>query len=403
MTTLAQGIRHIGIEVTFSPNPIFRRLAPMATLIALISVVPGAWSGALDALSEAYLAVSVFVAGTLALVYAAERGLNTDLGEWLMRYRNWQVPAAALLGAFPGCGGAIVAMTQYTRGYLSFGGVVATLTATMGDAMFLLLASEPLIGVGILAMGVVVGTLSGYLIDAIHGDEFLRPVKKDHHNTGQAACPVSAEGLSTVEKSWIALMTPGVVIGVLAAFQVDFDDLVRPLIPGEPGFWLGVAGTLLAIGMWVNTGGDQQNRPCDKGEVCEARNSSITRRVIEDTNFITVWAAFAFISYELLITAFALDPGNLLAVWSPLVPAMAIAIGLIPGCGPQILVTSLYVSGAVPLSAQLGNAIANDGDALLPAIAVAPKAALVATLYSAIPAFLVAYGWYMVMERGAVL
>jgi hypothetical protein len=398
MTALAQGIRHIGIQAGFNTNPMFRRLAPLATLIAVISVVPGTWSGVLDALSEAYLAVSVFVAGTLALVYAAERAFNTDLGEWLMRYRRWQVPAAALLGAFPGCGGAIVAMTQYIRGYLSFGGVVATLTATMGDAMFLLLASEPLTGVGLLAMGVVVGTLSGYLIDAIHGDGFMRPVRTDPRHAGPTARPGPAKRLSAMEKSWVAMMVPGVVIGVLAAFQVDFDDLVRPLIPGEPGFWLGVAGTLLAVGMWINSGDGQQNRPCDKGKACETRNNSVTRRVIDDTNFITAWVAFAFVSYELLTTALALDLGSVLAVWSPLVPAMAIAIGLIPGCGPQILVTSLYVSGTVPLSAQLGNAIANDGDALLPAIAAAPKAALVATLYSAIPAFLVAYGWYIVME-----
>ena len=49
-------------------------------------------------------------------------------------------------------------------------------------------------------------------------------------------------------------------------------------------------------------------------------------------------------------------------------------------CGPQIMFTTLYLSGGFPLSAQFGNAIPNDGDALFPAIAIAPKAALVATL-----------------------
>jgi hypothetical protein len=33
-------------------------------------------------------------------------------------------------------------MTQYTRGKISFGSVVATLTATMGDAAFLLIAKN---------------------------------------------------------------------------------------------------------------------------------------------------------------------------------------------------------------------------------------------------------------------
>jgi len=119
-----------------------------------------------EALSEAYLAVTVFVAGTLALLYGLEAAFKADIGLVLARHRRWQVPAAALLGAFPGCGGAIVAVTQYTRGYLTFGGLVATLTATMGDAMFLLLAKEPATGAMILLLGIAVGTLSGYLIDA---------------------------------------------------------------------------------------------------------------------------------------------------------------------------------------------------------------------------------------------
>ena len=79
-------------------------------------------------------------------------------------------------------------------------------------------------------------------------------------------------------------------------------------------------------------------------------------------------------------------------------PLIGLAIGILPGCGPQILVTSLYISGAAPLSAQLSNAISNDGDALFPAIAMAPKAALVATIYSAIPALIVGYGYFFLFE-----
>ena len=78
---------------------------------------------------------------------------------------------------------------------------------------------------------------------------------------------------------------------------------------------------------------------------------------------------------------------------------MAIVIGFIPGCGPQILLTTMYLNGVVPLSAQLGNAISNDGDALFPAIAMAPKAAVMATIYSALPAFIVAYGYMWLFEH----
>ena len=64
------------------------------------------------------------------------------------------------------------------------------------------------------------------------------------------------------------------------------------------------------------------------------------------------------------------------------------------GCGPQVLVTTLYINGIIPFAALIGNAISNDGDALFPAIALNPRAAIIATLYSAVPALIVAYGFY---------
>jgi len=95
--------------------------------------------------------------------------------------------------------------------------------------------------------------------------------------------------------------------------------------------------------------------------------------------------------FELSVVWFGLDIAGLIQSMGPGLVGLAIIIGFLPGCGPQILVTSLYLNGAVPFSAQLGNAISNDGDALFPAIALSPKAALIATVYSAIPAFLVGY------------
>ena len=74
------------------------------------------------------------------------------------------------------------------------------------------------------------------------------------------------------------------------------------------------------------------------------------------------------------------------------------SIWFLPGCGPQVVVATFYLNGYIPLSAELGNAISNDGDALFPAIALAPKAAILATLYSAIPALVVAYGYFYLFE-----
>ena len=78
--------------------------------------------------------------------------------------------------------------------------------------------------------------------------------------------------------------------------------------------------------------------------------------------------------------------------WLSTPPLIAIIIGFLPGCGPQILVTSLYLSGIMPISALIGNALSNDEDVLFPAIAITSRAAIIATIYSAVPAFIIAYG-----------
>ena len=85
-------------------------------------------------------------------------------------------------------------------------------------------------------------------------------------------------------------------------------------------------------------------------------------------------------------------------IWLPFVPLMAVFLGFLPGCGPQIIVTTFYLNGIIPLSAEIGNAISNDGDALFPAIALTPKAAIIATLYSAVPAIIFAYSYMIIFE-----
>lgn len=400
MTTLVQNIKRLkplagGSAPVQAPTVAGRRAMVVAAMVALISILPGGWGLVFDALSEAYLAVSVFVAGTLALVFAAERVFKADLGQWLQRHRRWQVAVATMLGAFPGCGGAIIVVTQFTRGYLGFGAVVATLTATMGDAMFLLLAREPGTALGVLALSMLVAMASGYLVDAMHGADFMRPAVKPVATQDSCAVRAGSQAgrLDAVERLWLGLMMPGFVLGVLAAMQVAVDVQWFGL---RPVYWLGVAGAVLALAMWSGDGDGEAD--CEAEGVCGGERSPLLRSVIGNTNFVTVWVVFAFVAYELLLAMSGIDLQQGLSVWAPLVPAMAILLGLIPGCGPQIMVTSLYLSGSVPLSAQLGNALANDGDALFPALVVAPKAALLATLYSAVPAVLVAYAWYGLVE-----
>ncbi|MEM7079733.1 MAG: putative manganese transporter [Pseudomonadota bacterium] len=332
------------------------------------------------ALADAYLAVGVFVAATFAIFFFLESRLGTNVGDWLQRYQRFEVPVAALLGAIPGCGGAVMVITQFAMGRASFGAIVAVLTSTMGDAAFFLLAQQFGTGLLLISVSLVLGTISGWLVNLIHSDGYLRVQRPLVYPREQQAVRVPA----MVWTLWSAITAPALLLGIAGLFQVE----IPPLL-----YWtLGVGGGLLSIVLWA----------LSPSQAVHLAASEVTRpvpyRVALNTNFVTVWVVTAFLVFEFAGGAESLTP--VFNAATPLLPLIGIVVGFLPGCGPQILVTMLYLSGVLPMSAQLGNAISNDGDALFPAIAVAPRAAVIATVYTAIPALLVAYGYYVLFESG---
>lgn len=381
----------------------WRALIPLA-LVTLAWASPEVGGIVVETVSEAYLQVSVFVAATLALLYGLERLFRVDSADILARHPRIQVPVAAFLGALPGCGGAIVVVTQYVNGHVGFGALVAVLTATMGDAAFLLLAQEPMTGLGVFALGMGVGIISGYVVEAVHGRDFMRmqALAGPEEAERRARLGRRPRDGSPLNPLWLVLMVPGVVFAVPIAMQLDPNQWFGTLAPYRPVTWLGFAGGLFALLMWAahmtaEPGRHHANPAANPNDRVLVERPSLGSRVINDTNFVTVWVIAAFLVYELGMHFSGADLGHWFKVWAPVTPLIAILVGFLPGCGPQIVVTTLYLTGVIPMAALLGNAISNDGDALFPAIALAPRAAVVATLYTAIPALIVGYGAYFLL------
>lgn len=379
----------------------WRALVP-AGLLALAWQSPAAGGIIVDTIAEAYLQVSTFVAATLALVHGCERLFRLDLAAALRARPRLQVPVAAVLGALPGCGGAIVVVTQYVNGHVGFGALIAVLTATMGDAAFLLLSQEPLTALGVFALGLTTGAACGLAVDLLHGPGFLRmqAVAGPGEASRRARSGRRPRPATRLDPLWTALMLPGVVFAVPIAARVDPNAWFGPLAAYEPVTLLGFAGGALALLMWIAHLTAEPGRPCevapggDAGAGTGGPAAPLRARIVNDTNFVTVWVIAAFLLFELGMHFSGADLAAWFDTWGPLVPLIAVLVGFLPGCGPQIIVTTLYLTGVIPVAALLANAISNDGDALFPAIALAPRAAIVATLYSGIPALIVGYAAY---------
>ncbi|THD72825.1 hypothetical protein E7681_12920 [Thalassobius vesicularis] len=362
---------------SFQPGflgPFRARRLPYALLLLVLALAPGELGGLTrELMLDAYFQVSVFVAATLLLFYGAERLFRFDIGSVLNGAKWAQVPIAAALGATPGCGGAVVVVAAYASGNVGFGAVVATLTATMGDAAFLLIATRPEAAAVVLPLSFAVGIASGWIVDALR---ILPPTAYG----GGCAMPTRIGALRGRDLAFLAAVVPGFVLGVLQLIQSPLYDNT----PTEVLSVIGLGGTAIGLWIWLTS-------PLEA--MTNAQDAPVTR-MAEETNFISVWVIGAYLLYDYMVTFAGLDLQSAFQTVAPLLPLIGILIGFVPGCGPQVLVTTLYLNGALPFSALIGNAISNDGDALFPAIALSPRTAMLATVVSAVPAVIVAYGFY---------
>ena len=243
------------------------------------------------------------------------------------------MPLAAFLGAIPGCMATIV-VTQYIQGRISFGSLVAVLTATMGDAAFLILAIEPSTGLLIFCLGILVGSISGYIIDLIHGTEFMQSTSKIEVEFEN----VKKTFVSNFNIFWILLFVPGFILGIFAAFQIEFtSDIYKSIF-----VLVGSSGAILSIFMW-------SLNPLSDFQCSTDKSRGYMSRVIDTTNFVTTWVISGFLIFEIFMYFTNVDLKILFDLWLPLVPFVAILFGFLPGCGPQVVVATFYLNGFIPL------------------------------------------------------
>ncbi|SIR08271.1 Putative, 10TM heavy-metal exporter [Haladaptatus litoreus] len=383
----------------------------------------------LASVRDGYVQVSAFVAVTVLLFGLVQYRTSGALVERLSENERLQPFFGALMGLTPGCGGAIVMMPLYVRGTVSFGTVVATLIATAGDSAFVILALAP--EAGLYAYGIAFGAaiVSGYAIDKFgmgvgRIDSAVANISNTATDGGvvsasrggnptheyDAACETSAARESSV-------LTPlshavhalwWVSAGIALVVGVMYLTAGAPEVPLELG--LTYAGVFTVVGVTGTTASFYiyfvGRHYLGDGHVGRARDTfaNVHETLVhaaQETSFVTVWVLTAYLLYEYSVLLFNINVAELAAAAGLLAPVAGAALGLIPGCGPQIVLASVYAEGGIPFSALTANAISQDGDALFPLIAIDKKAAIVASIYTTIPALIVGIGLHVFFDFGS--
>ncbi len=364
----------------------------------LFIMLPSGRTVIMQSMADAFITVAVFVAATLGIFYGAENYFNFDSDAFLNKHKKWQIVFSAFLGALPGCGGAIIVVSQYVKGVVGFSSLIAVLTATMGDAAFLVLAKDPKSGALLLLLGLSSGICFGHIVHFFHKDQKINTLKPE-----QVTIRVKkeAEVSKQLKLLWVIIAIIGLFFGLSDAFQIEIQPIILFDNYIDLALTFGFLGTLVSIFIWSKPtlSNSYKDIMCnqetelikDEEDNSNEIKESILNRVIFETSFVLSWVLSAFIIFNLFLHYTGIDLKTLFqgaSIWAPLIGTI---IGFLPGCGPQIIIATLYLAGIIPLSVQASNSISNDGDALFPAIALAPKAAVLATVYTAIPALLIGY------------
>ncbi|PCR91722.1 putative manganese transporter [Natrinema ejinorense] len=377
----------------------------------------------LASLRDGYVQVSAFVAVTVLAFGLIQYWTDGAVIGAIEGNERLQVLFGGLLGLTPGCGGAIVVMPLYVRGTVSFGTVVATLGATAGDSAFVILALAPEAAIYAYAIAFAASVATGYLVDEFglgvgrvdNAVAKLSPAMADGgtvvnsgvgpnpaHDYGCAA-PTHAHETGPDRHSrvltplshlahvlwWVAAVA-GLVLGTLYLFRGG-PEVALVADFGFDGLFTvaGIVGAVLSLYLYAIG-----RHYVGEGEIARARDSfgsiydTLTHAAME-TSFVTVWVLVAFLVYEYAVLFTGVNVATVAAAAGVLAPIGGAVVGLIPGCGPQILLASVYAEGGLPFSALSANAIAQDGDALFPLLAVDARAAIVATIYNFLPAVVV--------------
>ncbi|MGL5053858.1 MAG: putative manganese transporter [Cetobacterium sp.] len=367
---------------------------------------------------DSFFRVGVFVSLSLLFIGFVDYKFNDILIKLLEKNKKNGVYFSTILGLIPGCGGAIVIVPLFILGKVSFGALVAAFITTMGDAAFVLIVGDIESYFKILIISGFIGVASGLLIDKLKigqniilnknlekkdSEELLNEESghKNHHHIihekGDIIDKILHKKSSLkyiyilTHKVWYKLFWLLVIISIPFAFKhlleghSHVEDHINPIE------LVGVVGTLLCILYTILSRKVIKGSDFDK---TESKLGSIIETFIhtaEEAAFLVTWVFIAFLSYEIFLVYIGGENSlkMLLNNTGYLVVIGATLVGLIPGCGPQILLAALYISGGIPFSALVANAICNDGDALFPLLALSKKSALIVTLYNIIPALLV--------------
>lgn len=200
-------------------------------------------------------------------------------------------------------------------------------------------------------------------------------------------------------RSWPTPARPAALGSVLVLFwtmtgagtAVAVTGLTSPAVAGPELTWqrlVGLLGFVACAGVLLRRRALRTTGPAESSGVFSPTGSGLGRNLeaaAAQAAFVVLWVAGAYALLAVLgaVAGPAADSLRLTGLAAVVVGTL---VGALPGCGFQIAWVGLYLDGAVDFPGLLANAVAQDGDALLPLVVLYRRAALGVTALTSVPA-----------------
>ena len=353
------------------------------------------WTFTLDNLEAAGVIggyVSISIIGFALITYAAQEKFHTSL----QLGPKWVQPIiGALLGVIPGCGGTIVASSIYRKGKLSFGGLFAAFITTLGEGSFVLLGASDEADVAsnlrafatVTAVGLFVGVIVGYFVDAI-GIKSTSTVAANNSDNHEDYLKDSIAAKFTDHLGFYLIIAIAIFLApgsIMALWGGGIDAIETET------FWVCIVLTIVSIVYYI------VHRWVLKADGHDESHTTVRSALLDAVSDIAMVITYVFIG--LFVANFIIDimvgPEKFdewMTSSAAIVVILAAFIGATPGCGGMIAVAVAYITiPHFPMPALIAAAIATSGDGIFPLLAENKKDALLITLVSFIVAVIVGY------------
>lgn len=400
----------------------------------------------INAAQESFLHVGVLLGIVILIFGYIDYKTGGNIVDILEKNKKIQPIIGAILGIIPGCGGSIILMPLYVKNKVSFGALVATLISSMGDAAFILISSDIKAYIGVSLISFLIAIVCGYIVDILHLDEKLK-LRKDklyncdcinnektdfekglkidlntrkhighevndevdhalHHNEKRNMSKLGYKFTHSIGyKIFYLLIIVGLIVTIIShgggaehahshihsheeSLELPFESIISLL-----GITLAIIYTILSKKYIKNS----------THEEVESKILSFKEMIIHsasETAFVITWIFIGYLVYDLGVMLIGGEEvlNSILLVNGMITVLIGAFLGVVPGCGIQVIFISLYSKGVMPFAALVANSISQDGDALFPLIAMDKKSALWAKILNLIPAIIIGFVVYFIMS-----